>query len=74
MKPGDMVRLLNPHTYAGEWQANTIGLVLEVTKEASHKGGNWVAEVSWNQKVAHWAPDGRNRYLIKSLEVISEIG
>jgi hypothetical protein len=74
VKLGDLVRLVNPHAYAGGCAPNSIGLVLEVKKEASNVGGNWVAEVAWNQKPAHTPPSGRNRYLSGSLEVISEAG
>jgi len=86
MKPGDLVRLIDPHTYAGrvppgpDW----IGMVIKVEisrPRRSHIDGtatdrrDVVAEVMWHEHRYHSADRSKlPRYLTGALEVINEAG
>ena len=78
MKPGDLVRLIDPNTYAGrvppgpDW----IGMVMKGEKTRSQNSDrDVVAEVMWHKHRYHSAdPSKFPRYLAGALEVICESG
>jgi len=75
MKPGDLVRLIDPHVYPGdEFADESVGLVVKIEKYWS-SGMCRTVEVMWHQYRYHSAdPSKLPRYPARALEVISESG
>ena len=78
MKPGDLVRLIDPQTYAGNViPPGSIGLVMKVEKTRNDYR-DVVAEVMWHTLRYHNADPSKltrfPRYLAEALEVVSEAG
>jgi hypothetical protein len=78
MMPGDLVRLIDPQTYAGNViPPGSIGLVVKVEKTRNDYR-DVVAEVMWCRNRYHNADPAKltkfPRYLAEALEVISEAG
>ena len=75
MKPGDLVRLIDPNSYAGNViPPGSVGLVMKVEKTRnSYK--DVVAEVMWHKHRYHNADPTRfPRYLAGALEVVNGAG
>ena len=84
MKPGDLVRLVDPNTYAGRMPPGPdwIGMVMKVEKTHPRRSSingtttecqDVVAEVMWHKHRYHSAdPSKFPRYLVGALEVINE--